>query len=387
MTFDRKKVLITGHTGFKGLWLSLLLHELGAELHGIALPPLKSHPCPKMFDANEGLFKTNKYADVRDVFLFDQMLEDVKPDFVFHLAFQPIDEGMLNDPSDTFTTNIVGCINLFDALRRFSIKHKDHRMTVVNITTSKVYRDDSHSHHPADQSANAGFKENDPIGGLDLHGASKAFSELLAQSYAKTFLKESNICIVNARAGTIFGGGDFRLSRLVPSVIKAIKERHDPLINNPLSINSWIHALDMASGCVALALQADQDRNIQTSRQAYSSFWNGKSFNISTSAKESLEWPVCRIATVLGAYYSKEQPFILQDTKAASADNPTKITLNPEQAYKALDWSTRLEIEHALRLTAEWFIAFDNNEGMLDFTRKQIQAYLSDIELKAKVIF
>jgi CDP-glucose 4,6-dehydratase len=380
--FSEKKVLITGHTGFKGLWLAMLLHELGAELHGVALPPLKSHPDPSLFSKEAAFFKTNRYADIRDVFLFDQLLEDIRPDFVFHLAAQPLVLKSYEDPNDTFTTNIVGCINLFDALRRFAVKHKGHQMTVINVTTDKVYRNDEASMHPLDLASFKGYSEMDPLGGDDPYSASKACSEIVASSFARSFLNKTSICLVNARSGNVIGGGDFCENRIIPDCIRAIAGKHELVIRNPLAIRPWQHVLDVVRGYAMLALQARQDVN-----ELGQAFWNGQGFNLGPNPDDIRPWPVQRVVAELFSAISLDYK---PDTKYIENESKKEtriLLLNSAKAKRILNWDNALSTSKAIHMTAAWYQTHLEHGDTLAVTRRQVVEFLSQNPVKAKAIF
>jgi CDP-glucose 4,6-dehydratase len=385
--FRNKKILITGHTGFKGLWLSMVLKQLGAVLHGVALPPTKHHPIPDLFDENKCFFETSRYSDIRDVFLFDNLLDEIKPDFVFHLAAQPLVLPSYDDPNDTFTTNIVGCINLFDSLRRFSKKHPDHKIVVINITTDKVYRNVENELHPADIKNFKGYSEDDALGGDDPYSASKSCADIVAKSYAKSFFKNSNICLINARSGNVIGGGDFGKDRLIPDVIRAIQNKTTLTIRNPNAIRPWQHVLDVVRGYLVLAMQAYKDYQVSSTDKT--SYWNGHSFNFGPNSDDILQshWNVARVLALFTQCLESAFNLDVSFQDATNNKETNLLLLKSEKAKKVLQWGNAISTIDSIAITADWYGAYLSHSNMFDFTQKQIQDFLNNNPIKPKTIF
>jgi CDP-glucose 4,6-dehydratase len=385
--FKNKNILITGHTGFKGLWLSMVLKQMGAILHGIALPPTKQHPIPSLFDENCDFFTTSKYADIRDVFLFDNLLEYTKPDFIFHLAAQPLVLPSYEDPNDTFTTNIVGCINLFDSLRRFSRKYPDHKVVVINITTDKVYRNIESELHLEDIKNFKGYSEEDALGGDDPYSASKSCADIVAKSYAKSFFKNSNICIINARSGNVIGGGDFGRDRLIPDVIRSIQNKTTLNIRNPEAIRPWQHVLDVVRGYLILAMQAYKDYQVSNTEKTF--YWNGHSFNFGPSSEGILQhqWTVGRVIALFTQHLESAGNLEVIFDKPKGNTETSLLLLKSDKSKKVLQWDNSISTIDAISITAAWYEAYLSHFNMLDFTQKQIQSFLSQNPIKPKTIF
>lgn len=226
--YKGKKVLITGHTGFKGTWLSKILINIGAEVIGYALSPNTN---PNLFDLSE--VEKNMISivgDVRDYEKLSSVFSEYKPEIVFHLAAQPLVLESYKDPRYTYETNIMGTINILECIRNSnSVK------TLVNITTDKVY-----------QNLEKGrpFKETDVLNGYDPYSNSKSCSELVTECYYKSFLKEKNITVVTMRAGNVIGGGDFALNRIVPDCVRAAQNNKPIILKNPNSVRPFQHVLE-----------------------------------------------------------------------------------------------------------------------------------------------
>lgn len=236
--FAGRRVLLTGHTGFKGSWLSRWLLDLGAEVTGYALEP---DTTPSLF---EDLRLTNaldsRIGDVRDARAVEDVVSEVRPEVVLHLAAQPLVRRSYAEPRYTFETNVMGTVNVLEAVRRC-----DDTRVVVNVTTDKVYEN---------QETGVPFAEDDALGGWDPYSASKAASEVVTSSYRRSFLSgESGAVVASARAGNVIGGGDWASDRLVPDCARALSAGKPVLVRNPASVRPWQHVLDPLSGYLHLA--------------------------------------------------------------------------------------------------------------------------------------
>lgn len=232
-----KRVLLTGHTGFKGSWLALWLHRLGAQVTGISLPPATA---PNLFDlASIETITDSHFCDIRDAAALAALIAKAKPEIVFHLSAQALVRASYRDPLATFATNIQGTANLLDALRPL-----DSIRTVVAITTDKVYRN-LEQPYP--------YRETDTLGGHDPYSASKAAAEIVIASYRDAYLAEKNIAVASARAGNVIGGGDWSEDRLIPDAIRAWNTSQPLQIRRPQAIRPWQHVLEPLSGYIRLA--------------------------------------------------------------------------------------------------------------------------------------
>lgn len=234
-----KRVLLTGHTGFKGSWLSIWLRQLGAELAGVSLPPAT---CPNLFQLTEpAQCITSHIQDIRDANALASVIKTQEPEIVFHLAAQPLVRASYRDPLETFSTNIQGTVNLLDALRELSsIK------VVVAITTDKVYRNRDHAFP---------YREDDRLGGHDPYSASKAAAELVIASYRDAFLAEQGVAVASARAGNVIGGGDWSEDRLIPDAVRAWSNNQPLEVRRPEATRPWQHVLEPLNGYLCLAEQ------------------------------------------------------------------------------------------------------------------------------------
>ena len=233
-----KRVLVTGHTGFKGSWLVLWLNRLGADVTGISLPPNTS---PNLYySANLDNICYGNFIDILDFNRLDLFIKKIQPQIVFHLAAQPLVRESYVNPLATFNTNIMGTAHLLESLR-----HVDDLLAAVMITTDKVYRNNERMH---------AYSEDDVLGGYDPYSASKAASEILISSYRDSFYAETGVGIATARAGNVIGGGDWSADRLIPDAVRAWQYGQPLIIRSPNAIRPWQHVLDPISGYLSLAV-------------------------------------------------------------------------------------------------------------------------------------
>lgn len=232
-----KRVLLTGHTGFKGSWLAIWLHKLGAKVSGISLPPTTE---PSLFTLAEVEKLCESYfCDIRDAFALSKLIKAARPEIVFHLAAQSLVRASYRQPLETFASNIMGTAHLLDVLRGL-----DSVRIAVMVTSDKVYRNNEW-HYP--------YREDDTLGGHDPYSASKAASEIVIASYRDAFLSSQGVAVASARAGNVIGGGDWSENRLIPDAVRAWKTGQPLEIRNPQSIRPWQHVLEPLNGYLTLA--------------------------------------------------------------------------------------------------------------------------------------
>ena len=232
-----KRVLLTGHTGFKGAWLAMWLQRLGADVTGVALTP---NTRPSLFElARVAKCINSHFCDIRDAAALTTLIRSARPDLVFHLAAQPLVRDSYREPLATFATNVMGTAHLLEALRGL-----DSVRVAVMVTTDKVYRNNE-GHYP--------FREDDALGGHDPYSASKAASEIVIASYRDAFLAEQGVAVASARAGNVIGGGDWSDDRLIPDAVRAWQDGQPLIIRSPGAIRPWQHVLDPLAGYLTLA--------------------------------------------------------------------------------------------------------------------------------------
>jgi CDP-glucose 4,6-dehydratase len=232
-----KRVLVTGHTGFKGGWLTLWLSRMGADITGLSLPPSTK---PSLFDlAKIGAHCHSHELDIRDYAAVEAVVREAKPEIIFHLAAQPLVRASYRDPLETFSTNVMGTANVLNALRL-----EGSARVIVAITTDKVYQNKEWPFP---------YREDDVLGGHDPYSASKAASELVIASYSASYLAEKGMAVASARAGNVIGGGDWSEDRLIPDAVRAWQSGATLDIRRPNATRPWQHVLEPLSGYLVLA--------------------------------------------------------------------------------------------------------------------------------------
>ena len=334
------KYFITGHTGFKGAWLSVMLRELGHELHGYSLDPQPD----SLFTTAEisGLYATDIRDDIRDGVALQKALTQVNPDVVIHLAAQALVREGYRKPRETFETNFNGTLNLLSSLNLLgSLK------AALIITTDKVY---------ADSDKSAGCEETDPLGGLDPYSASKAAADILSQSWAHS---NPNLPVAIARAGNVIGGGDRSVDRLLPDLISAFSSGITAQVRNPKSVRPWQHVMDCLSGYLLLIDSITSDK----SRGAW---------NFGPQAKDHLR--VEELVDLVAGFWGPTASWNLQPETNWLSESPT-LRLNVDKAREKLAFSTRFSATEAVESTVKWELAVNNGSDAMDVTRRQVIDY------------
>ena len=266
--WKNKRVLVTGHTGFKGGWLSLWLAELGAQVHGYALPPNTS---PSFFEecTLRPRLASSTIADIRDADTLSSTLKSAQPEIIFHLAAQPLVRHSYAQPVETYAVNVMGTVNLLEAVRTTpSVR------AVVNVTTDKCYEN-----HERDLP----YSETQALGGHDPYSSSKGCSELVTAAYRRSFLAPNNIHVATARAGNVIGGGDWAADRLIPDFLRALDQHQTVVIRSPHATRPWQHVLEPVSGYMVLA------EKLFTHGQQFAQAWN---FGSHVQDTQSVQWIV-----------------------------------------------------------------------------------------------
>ena len=333
-----RTVLITGHTGFKGSWASLALHQLGAEVAGFSLPTPPT--TPSLFEqARLDELVDHHTGDVRDPDSVHKVLADVRPDVVLHLAAQSLVRTSYADPITTFSTNVMGTVNVLDAARAVGL-----RGPVIVVTSDKVYR-------PAeDETAHT---EDSPLGGADPYSGSKAATEVVVDSYVTAFASTGGTAIspllapvATARAGNVIGGGDWAADRLVPDLVRAATTATPLLVRAPDAVRPWQHVLDPIAGYLRLA-----EHLMRTAADGTTPAVRGWNFGPNSDD----EWPVRRIADAFSDIWP-EAPAWRVDERAQPRETPI-LRLDATAAMQQLDWRPRWDVATALRRSVEWYRA------------------------------
>lgn len=338
-----KKVFITGHTGFKGCWLSVFLNLLEVKLYGYSLKP-KKHSLFKKISCQK-LFQRQTYADISNVNLVKKKLLESKSEIVFHLAAQPLVIDSYKKPTDTFKTNIFGTINLLDALR-VSKKVK----SVVIITTDKVYKINK---------KNIPFCESDELGGHDPYSSSKVCTELVVESYFKSFFKDkNNINISTARSGNVLGGGDYSKNRILPDIISSIKNKRKLIIRNPDYVRPWQHVIEPLKGYLILA-----QKQLNKKLKNIDNKWNfGPKKNNFVRVKDIVK-KISKLQNIKKIEYSRSR-----------FSEIAKLKLNSKKAKKYLNWESKLKIDDIIHNVIE--LEFSKHKNLEKIMKKQILEYL-----------
>lgn len=342
-----RRVLITGHTGFKGGWLSLWLSKLGAQVTGVSLPPLPA----SMFEiSNIDQCAQSFYLDIRDSYSLTNLVDSIQPEIVFHLAAQPLVRRSYLDPIETYTTNIIGTVNLLEAIR---LKSTNTRAIVV-VTTDKCYENKEWVW---------GYRETDSLGGHDPYSCSKAAAELVASSYARSFFGlESMPALATARAGNVIGGGDFAADRLLPDLISACHKSENLFIRYPNAIRPWQHVLEPLSGYIKLA------ESLFIHGNKYSGPWN---FGPTEASFKTVSW----IVEYFIKAWNSDIIWTTDDSEQPHESGILKLDCSKSGHY--LNWNSKLSIEDSISLVVKWHKAHINGDNMQDLSNFQVSNYLS----------
>lgn len=339
-----KRVFLTGHTGFKGGWLTLWLTDLGSEVHGFALEPPTE---PNLFAVTRlgDRLASSTIADIRDSEALCTAMQAAKPDVVFHLAAQPLVRYSYQEPHETYTVNVIGTVNLFEAVRQTpTVK------TVLNVTTDKCYENREWVWP---------YRENEPLGGFDPYSSSKACSELVTSAYRRSFLHTAGVQVASARAGNVIGGGDWAADRLIPDFLRALDAGKPLIIRSPDATRPWQHVLEPLSAYLDLA------EKLYLEGADYAEAWN---FGPEESDSRPVRWIVeylCSKATQAG----------WQRDEAPQPHEASVLRLDSSKAKVHLGWHPRWNLEQALSMTLDWHQAWRQGSNMTSHSLHQIKAY------------
>jgi CDP-glucose 4,6-dehydratase len=351
MTWKNKRILLTGHTGFKGSWLSLWLQKMGAEVCGLALKPPTA--INLYTDAQVGKNMRSVLGDIRDADLVRRTVQDFKPEVVFHLAAQPLVRASYEDPLGTYSTNVMGTAHVLDAVRKTG-----RPCAVVVITTDKCYEN---------REWEWAYREVDRLGGYDPYSNSKACAELVVSSYRNSFFnpaeyQKHGVVLASVRAGNVIGGGDWAENRLIPDIIRAYEKGRAVHIRNPYAIRPWQHVLEPLRGYITVA------EHLLEHGATYGEAWN---FGPEQSDAQPVEWIVRELAEIWGNGASWELEGGIQPHEAQN------LKLDCSKALYRLGWKPSLHLKDALKITAEWYRAKSEGQEMYAFTIAQITRYES----------
>jgi len=342
-----RRVLLTGHTGFKGGWLALWLSRLGAHVTGYALPPQGPPALFHSLDLSQ--LVTHCEGDIRDLDHLSRVWRDVQPDVVIHLAAQALVRDSYRDPLNTITTNTLGTAHILELARR-----DPKPVALVLVTSDKCYENFEWER---------GYAEDDRLGGRDVYSSSKAAAEVLISSYRRSFFAD-RLAPASARAGNVIGGGDWSADRIVPDTIAALGAGREIEVRSPNAVRPWQHVLEPLSGYLLLASRLlDADAAV---RQATADAWNfGPTIDNTRTVGELVSAVIARWGS--GRWVDRSSP--TQPHEAGL------LRLNIDKATNELGWRPRLKFDAAIEWTVDWFLAAQQGKDMRAFTAAQIAAY------------
>lgn len=348
--WKNKRVFLTGHTGFKGSWISLWLQAMGAKVTGFALAP---NTTPSLFEeARVADGMTSIIGDVRDQAALQKALAEAQPEIVIHMAAQPLVRYSYTNPVETYATNVMGTVHLFDAIRQMSgIK------AVVNVTSDKCYEN---------REWVWGYRENEAMGGYDPYSNSKGCSELVTAAFRSSYFNPADyakhgVALASGRAGNVIGGGDWALDRLIPDIMRAIEEGREVIIRSPHAIRPWQHVLEPLSGYLALA------EKLYIEGAQYAEGWN---FGPHDHDAKPVAWIVENLTRIWG-----DGAAYRIDASAANLHEAHYLKLDCSKAHMQLGWQPRWNLLHTLEKISEWHKAHQAGADMQALTLQQIREY------------
>ena len=343
--WNNKRVLITGHTGFKGSWLSIWLKKLGAEVIGFSNLVPTNPSLYELSGINSDIISVT--GDIRDLQTVQNIFLQYKPQIVIHMAAQSLVGPSYDDPVETYSTNVMGTVNLFEAIRK-----SNDTSVIINVTSDKCYEN---------KETLNGYVETDKIGGYDPYSNSKACSELVTSSFRNSFFKDNpnGKNLASVRAGNIIGGGDWSDNRLVPDIMKSLQQELSLKIRNPDGIRPWQHVLDPLHGYLTLA------EHLWDNGSKFSEAWN---FGPDQNSVKPVSWIIDQISEYWGSpvnWKKSEQDF--HETHV--------LSLNCSKSKSELNWNPKLNLIDSIKWTVDWFKEFYNKSDMRKITEKQINDF------------
>lgn len=343
-----KRVFVTGHTGFKGGWLSLWLHQLGAKLYGFSLPP-PTVPCLFEVAGIENLYTEHHFGDICDAASLTDAMRSAQPEIVLHLAAQPLVRYSYAAPVETFAVNVLGTVNVLEAARSVGSVR-----ALVNVTTDKCY---------LNREWHWGYREDEALGGHDPYSASKACSEIVTAAYRNSFGQAGAPWIGSGRAGNVIGGGDWAQDRLLPDILRAIDSGESVIVRNPSATRPWQHVLEPLAGYIALS------ESLFVHGYEYATAWN---FGPADTDAQPVQWILEKIAEMRsGLIWSLDN--------ADTVHEAHYLKLDSSRARSLLNWKPRWTLSDALRHTVMWHEAWRAGQNMRSFSLMQIAEYEASV--------
>lgn len=348
--YKGKKVFITGHTGFKGAWLLQWLHMLGAHVKGYALPPENATDLYYLIGGDT--FCESVFEDIRNIERLEEEIHSFQPDFIFHLAAQPLVRLSYEVPVETFAINAMGTANVLEAVRKL-----EKPCIVVLITTDKVYENKEWIYP---------YRETDTLGGYDPYSASKACAEIIIHSYLQSYFNTSKYeqhqkAIASARAGNVIGGGDWAKDRIIPDIVRAMEAKQPVIIRNPSAVRPWQHVLEPLGGYLLLGAKLSLDP------LRYSGAWN---FGPLADDNKQVE-DIVQIALQIWGSGTYEKPTLANQPHEAGL-----LKLDVSKALNYLNWSPKYNASQAIKETISWYKVFHQQRDTIQsYTFNQIEAY------------
>jgi CDP-glucose 4,6-dehydratase len=336
--YKNKKVLVTGHTGFVGSWLTLWLNDMGADITGFSLNPPSEPYLYKYLGLKDEI--NDIKGDIRQLDTITKAVKESEPEIIFHLAGQPILLRSYDDPVGTYSTNVMGTLNILEAIRKTG-KTK----TIVCITSDKVYEN---------LQWEFAYRENDKLGGHDPYSSSKAGAELVARAYRESFL--SDIGLATARAGNIIGGGDWGEYRLVPDLVTSFQKGSKIMLRDINGVRPWTYVLDVVHGYLTLAERLNKEP------KGYSEAWNFSSNYVKT---------VMDVVTELSKYYK-----VNYETQKEKKYEDKRLLLDSTKSKMRLGWHPAMDFSEAVKSTALWYSNFyKNSKNTLEYSKEQLHQF------------
>lgn len=343
--YQGKKVLVTGHTGFKGTWLCVLLHSLGADVYGYALQPPTT---PSLFELS-GIDRLihSEIGDVRDLQHLYGFFQNVQPEIVIHMAAQPIVRESYKDPVGTYETNVMGTVNILECVRTSTCTR-----SFLNVTTDKVYQNNEWSW---------GYREIDPLDGYDPYSNSKSCSELVTHSYCQSFFEEREISASTARAGNVIGGGDFSVDRIIPDCVRAVTQNKPITVRNPYSVRPYQHVLEPLFAYLMIA-------QYQYENKHYAGWYNvgpDEGDCVTTGA----------LVDMFCDSWGEGAQWVNQSEKGAPHE-ASFLKLDCSRIKSTFGWKPRWQIEQAIEKTVEWTKIWLEHGDIMNVMKKQIKEFM-----------